>query len=175
MNKKRALTSLMLVLASSLWLTSSQAGMKTMVQTSPGYSADYPSPLETPEACGNGEKVVGRILTLNPQGNTLTLEVHRLSVAAGEPDRVDTITVEVTPETHLMRDRKSMPLTDLNMFATGTTIGVMGGIVQNGQMQARCIGEDIVRMTPVKRLPQNPVSLSPMFLTPMPVFIPAYP
>jgi hypothetical protein len=153
MNNKLSLTLLMFVLASSLWLTSSQAGMNSIVQTNPVYTAEYPSPLETPEACGNGEKVVGKILIIDPQGSTLALEVHRLSVIAGEPDQIDTITVVVTPETHLMRDRKSMPLTDLNVFTMGTTIGVMGGVVQNGRMQARCIGEDVVRMTPVKRFP----------------------
>jgi hypothetical protein len=159
MKNKLALTLLMLVLASSLWLTSSQAGMNSMVQTSPANTADYPSPLETPEACGNGEKVVGRILNLNPQEGTLALEVHRLSVIAGEPDQVDTITVVVTSETHLMRDRKSMPLKDLYVFTIGTAIGVMGGVVRNSRMQARCIGEDVVRMTPVKRLPGKTGSL----------------
>jgi len=159
MNGKLPLASLMFVLAFSLWLASSQAGMNPIVQTSPVYTADYLSPLETPEACGNGEKVVGRILGLNSQGSTLALEVHRLSMIAGEPDQVDTITVVTTSETHLMRDRKSVPLKDLNVFTIGTSIGVMGGVVRNGRMQARCIGEDVVRMTPVKRLPGKTVSL----------------
>lgn len=104
--------------------------------------------------CGDGSKVVGRILTINNNDKTLRLAVHRLPVNAGSPDRVDTLTVDVSPQTALMRSGRSIALTDLNALSVGSTIGVMGGTAANNRMQARCLGEDCAQMALVVPSPQ---------------------
>jgi hypothetical protein len=99
--------------------------------------------------CGDGSKVVGEILTVNGDERTLQLAVHRLPVSAGKPDLVDTLTVDVSPQTVLMRDNRSLSLTSLEALNVGSTIGVMGGLAANGRIQARCLGEDCARMARV--------------------------
>jgi hypothetical protein len=107
------------------------------------------SPDNAAGICGDGSKVVGKIVAVNGVARTLQLAVRRLPVNAGNPDLVDTLTVDVSPQTVLMRDGRSLSLTSLDALNLGATIGVMGGLATNGEMQARCLGEDCAKMARV--------------------------
>jgi hypothetical protein len=104
---------------------------------------------DPPGVCGDGSKVVGRVVAIDSSSHALMLEVHHLPFNSSEPERVDTLTIRVTSRTVLMRDGKSVPLEDLSVLSAGATIGVMGGPDKEGRIVARCLGEDCARMARV--------------------------
>jgi hypothetical protein len=113
------------------------------------------APVYPPAMGWTGGKVVGKIVAIDPLTGSLRLAVSHLPLYVGTPDVVDTVTVNATPQTVLMRNGISVPLNDLSVLSVGTTIGVIGGATPNHGIQARYLGEDIVRLQPVVPAP-NP-------------------